>query len=160
MLYSALVLTVVRRAGLGHDDAEDCAQQTWVALFRKRHSIKNPKAVPAWLIQTAHRKALTFHRNQARRADLRANYPDPPPSRLPDEDVSALQEIALVNAAFSRLDLRCQKLLWKLFGSETEESYGEIARKMKVKVNSIGPIRSRCLLKLKKNLKVLGYEAD
>ena len=160
LLYASLVLVVVRRAGLDHDDAEDCAQQTWIALFRKRHSITSPKAIPAWLIQTAHRKALTSHRNRARRAELNQQAPSPAQDRLPDEQVTALQEAAILNAAYSQLDKRCQKLLGGLFLSDTDDTYEQIARNLRVKLNSIGPIRSRCLLKLKKNLNRLGYDAD
>ncbi len=159
-LYASLVLTVVRRAGLDHDDAEDCAQQTWIALYRKRHTIATPKAVPAWLIQTAHRKALTAHRNRARRANLHTQVPPPTPGRLPDAEITDLEQTAMLYAAFSRLDARCQELLAGLFLDEAEQSYDDIAKALKVKLNSIGPIRSRCLIQLKKNLRQLGYETD
>ena len=56
-LYSGLVNTIAIRVGLDVADAEDCAQHTWLTLYRKRDSIRDPKALPAWLIRTTHLKA-------------------------------------------------------------------------------------------------------
>jgi len=64
--YEALVFTVARRAGLTRADAEDCAQHTWLSLYRTRHTIKDPVALPAWLIRTTHRRALRMAKQQAR----------------------------------------------------------------------------------------------
>lgn len=157
-IHSSLVLAVARRAGLGRDDAEDCAQQTWISLYRNRSSIKNPKAVPAWLIQSAHRKALTMRRNRARRTDLDQLAPSPTPARLQDQEAVALQEAAMLHLGLSRLDSQCQKLLGGLFLAEAGGSYGSIAKGLKIKPNSIGPIRSRCLIKLRKILLDLGLD--
>ena len=49
-VYAALVNTVARRVGLSGLDAEDCAQHTWMSLYRNRRVIKDPQALPAWLI--------------------------------------------------------------------------------------------------------------
>lgn len=46
-LLAPLVFTVARRAGLNQSDAEDCVQQTWVALYQGRRNIKDPNRLPA-----------------------------------------------------------------------------------------------------------------
>ena len=158
--YTPLVLTVARRAGLSFDDVEDCAQQTWIALYRHRGAVDSPRAVPAWLIRTAHRKALTMHRNRARRADLEHLIDTPPPVSMPDLEVIALEEAAHVRLAFDQLDPRCRRLLGKLFLEDAGESYDSIARNLRIKLNSVGPLRSRCLDKLRKNLFKLGVKVD
>lgn len=158
--YTSLVLAVARRAGLSHDDAEDCAQQTWIALYRHRSTIDKSQAVTVWLIRTAHRMALTMHRNRARRADLGRLIESPAPLPIPDQEVVAFQEAAHLRLAFDQLDPRCQRLLGQLFLSDTQESYGSIARDLKIRINSLGPLRSRCLEKLRRNLQKLGTEVD
>lgn len=57
-----------------------------------------------------------------------------------------------VRAAVSRLDNRCQALLMELFG-RTDASYEEIARRLGLAPNSIGPTRRRCLEKLLTDLR-------
>ncbi|MFW9817841.1 MAG: RNA polymerase sigma factor, partial [Candidatus Thorarchaeota archaeon] len=51
--FAGLVYGVARRVGLSVPDAEDCAQQTWLTLYRKKDTIKDPQSLPAWLIRTA-----------------------------------------------------------------------------------------------------------
>jgi DNA-directed RNA polymerase specialized sigma24 family protein len=101
-----------------------------------------------------------MRRNRARRADLDQFAPSPAPTRLPDQEVVALQEAAALHVALGQLDPQCQKLLGRLFLAETEESYGSVAKGLRIKLNSVGPLRSRCLMKLRKNLHDLGIDED
>jgi DNA-directed RNA polymerase specialized sigma24 family protein len=74
--------------------------------------------------------------------------------------VEQLETEAIIDIAMRQLDLRCRKLLHALYLSPGERSYREIARLLKVKPNSLGPLRSRCLQKLRKILENLGYDMD
>jgi DNA-directed RNA polymerase specialized sigma24 family protein len=61
---SPLVYTVATRSGLNETEVDDCAQQTWLALFQSRHKIKDPLSVPSWLIRVASRTAVRMNRNK------------------------------------------------------------------------------------------------
>lgn len=160
-LYAGLVHTVALQAGLEAADAEDCAQLTWMTLYRKRHSINDPRALPAWLIRTTHRQAV----HMARRVSggkVAAEFFESTRSAptLPSKVVERLETQAIIDIAMRQLDTRCQKVLHALYLSSDEPPYKEIARLVRVKPNSLGPLRSRCLSKLKKILENLGYDLD
>ncbi len=157
-LYSGLVYTVARRAGLTSSDAEDCAQQTWLTLYQKRKTIKDPVALPAWLIRTTHRQAVTMTKSRTINSstDLTDSHADH--ADLPDAEMIKLERQALLTQAVKKLDERCRLLLSSLFLSEKKISYRSLARTLGVNPNSFGALRSRCLLKLKRIIGNMGYE--
>lgn len=158
--FSGLVLAVAARVGLSEGDAEDCAQQTWIALYRNRKSIRDPKTLPAWLIKTTRRRAVRTLQRLIREASMAPSL-DPGLSQpLPDEEVLALERQAVLEAALQELDPRCRKVLAALFLSPENESYGDIARGLGLATNTLGPLRSRCLKKLQAVLKKMGYAPD
>lgn len=159
-LYSDLVYSVAIRVGLSQPDAEDCAQQTWLSLFRKRKSIRDPKALPAWLITTTHRNAVALFRRLKSHSEPADFESLEDPGKLPDEELTRMEHQAILRAAMSQLDERCQRLLGELFFAADESSYAQLAKELKVNVNSIGSIRTRCLGKLKKTLIEMGFDAD
>jgi len=159
-LYGRLVYSVARRVGLSVPDAEDCSQHTWLALYRRRKSLKGPSGLPAWLIRTAHRQAVYLRRRTARDASLDNLERLPDEGLLPDEVVARLERQALVEIAMRHLDPRCRMLLEQLFISPHQKSYRELARDLDLRPNAIGPLRSRCLAKLERILKKTGYEPD
>ncbi len=56
--YVGLVHYVATRAGLGRDEAEDVAQETFVRLFQRASEIRDPAKVQAWLTVTAKNLAI------------------------------------------------------------------------------------------------------
>ncbi len=162
--YSGLVYTVARRVGLAPPDAEDCAQQTWLALYRNRKKIKDAEALPAWLIKTTHRRAVQIHKKYpppTTSAETTADSGAPVDgAALPDKIIVELESRAILEAAVARLDGRCRKLVTWLFLSPNRISYNDVSDRLGVKPNSLGPLRSRCLKKLRKILKDMGYETD
>ena len=157
-LYAGLVFTVARRVGLDASDAEDCAQQTWLTLYQKRKSIKDPVALPAWLIKTTHRNAVEMARRLVPSADLETLGSHHDPGELPDQEVVRIERQAVLVQALKRIDERCRKLLAGLFLSDRKISYKTLAASLGVNPNSFGALRSRCLLRLKRILKEMGYE--
>ena len=57
-----------------------------------------------------------------------------------------------VRASMRRLDRRCQALLMELFGRLEAASYDEVAQRLGIAPNSVGPTRRRCLQKLLSDL--------
>lgn len=158
--YAAMVYTVACRAGLTPLDAEDCAQHTWLSLYRKRRSIKDPIAVPVWLIRTVHREAIKTARNLGRSTSA-DNMDEPVDGRsLPDDQLESLQLQLALSKAIERLDPRCRRLITEMYLSKSEKKYRELAAEIGVKPNSFGPLRKRCLIKLREILKKMGYPMD
>lgn len=153
-----LVYSVVRGSGFSGPEADDLAQQTWIALFQSRHRIKDPDKVPAWLVRVATRNAIHAVRkkaSEARAAD-RATAPSEP--KLPIDEVERSERVAFVNAAIDALNRRCRLLLRALFLSTGKQTYRDIARKLGIPPNSFGPTRARCLKKLRHILEESGFE--
>ena len=63
------------RAMVGHDDAEDCFQETFIAAMRAydRMDGAHPRA---WVMTVARRKAIDHHRSRARRPEPRDELPE------------------------------------------------------------------------------------
>lgn len=159
-MYAGLVNGVARRVGLSTADAEDCAQHTWLSLFRRRRHIQDPVSIPAWLIRTAHRQAVAIARSRGRYApglslDSAADRSALPDARLEEQELQTHLE-----AALRRLNPRCRKLLTSLYLADESGSYRDLARAMNLKPNSLGPLRSRCLKQLADIMKKMGYSAD
>ena len=154
--WSPLVMAVARRNGLGQVDAEDCVQYTWFSLYRRRENLKQPAALPGWLIRVASRRAKRMLNSDELERRRRLNYQPAAEPVAPDTNVEALEQAALVRLAIEELPPRCRGLLEALFFSEDEVSYPRIAKSLGIPLNSLGPTRSRCLSKLKKILKGYG----
>jgi RNA polymerase sigma factor (sigma-70 family) len=158
--FAGLVDSVARRVGLSVPDAEDCAQQTWLTLYRKRDSIKDPKSLPAWLIRTTHRRAVYMaqrlsHQTEFAECDFGVDN-----RSLPDELVQQLEHHAILENGMEQLDDRCRELLTALFLDGDEVSYRRLASVMGLKPNSVGSMRTRCLKKLEVILRNMGYSGD
>lgn len=148
--FEALVNTVARRCGLDSGDAEDCAQHVWMSLYRNRHSIRDPRRLPKWLIMTARRRSIRLtEQNRRRAANRQRGQPQEQPV-LPDQEIERLERRAELEMALLQLDERCRALLKALFLAPREKSYREIAAELGLPVNSIGPVRARCLDRLRR----------
>lgn len=156
--YAALVQTVAVRTGLSRDEAEDCAQQTWMALHRSRTIIEDPAKLPGWLVRVASRKASRMLRQKVRESVVIAEAESPKETTLPDEELLRLERYGQLITALAQLDDRCRKLLQAVFLSPEDMSYKDIAEELGIPVNSMGPTRKRCLNKLKKILTEMGYQ--
>ena len=155
-LLAPVVYSVPRRWGLDRSDSEDISQQTWFALYKSRDKIEDPVALPAWLINVASRKSKRLIRGRIRSRDIPASGgADLPP--LPDEEILSLERQAYLRLALTRLDSRCRKLVEALFLSHPPKPYRQIAKELGLKPNSLGPVRTRCLERLKKIFEDFGF---
>jgi RNA polymerase sigma factor (sigma-70 family) len=158
--FAGLVFSVASQVGLSESDAEDCAQQTWIALYRNRRSIRDPMTLPAWLIKTTRRRSVRMLQRLVRESSLAPSIDPRLDQPLPDHEILALERQAVLEAALRELDPRCRKVLEALFLAPESKSYGDIARSLGLATNTLGPLRSRCLKKLQVILKKMGYDLD
>jgi len=146
--YERLIYAVPRRYGLSPESSADVFQETLLAFLRGLPRLRDARALPRWLTQTAYR----LSRDRARK-DKRAGQPqadvfwdgiaDERPG--PEEELSRLQALGDLHAAMPRLSARCRDLLTALFLEDPSPSYGELAQRFRAPVGSLGPTRQRCL---------------
>jgi DNA-directed RNA polymerase specialized sigma24 family protein len=60
--YGGLVWAVARAHGLGHADASQVSQVTWLLLAQHLGSLRRPERLESWLLRTASREAYRMGR--------------------------------------------------------------------------------------------------
>jgi RNA polymerase sigma factor (sigma-70 family) len=148
--YGARVRAVARRHRLTAHDIEDVAQNTWLRLFQNISSIREPKALGAWLETTARRESLRLIESaQCEFPTEHRELPDPPAPAVPARVLLDERREALC-AALGKLPERHAALMRMLI-AEPAPSYSEVASQLGMPVGSIGPIRARCLERLRRD---------
>lgn len=148
--YERLIFTVARRNGLSREDAADVTQTTFVALLDSIGRLRDEQRLPYWLMTVARRQAWRLRdrgREELSVAWMDTETVDPIPE---------YERVAAVHEGLGRLGGPCRDLLLALYFDPAEPSYGEIALRLGRAVGSLGPMRARCLQKLRR---VLGDEA-
>ena len=149
--YAPLVWSIGRGCGLNREDSEDLAQVVFTTLVRRLPHLKDPSAIVGWLSTTAKREAWRISARNRRSTNFEDGTPE---IQLDAEepDSERLERQQAVREAMLRLDRRCQELLQELFGRAETPSYGELADRLGLSPNSVGPIRRRCLEKVLEEL--------
>ena len=155
--YQSLIYAVATRSGLSQLDAADCFQQTWVLLYNNRHKLQDPARLSAWLVTTAKREALRLKHRAGPDPGEENENEQVDTGLLPDEQLLQMEQQAQLEGAIQQLEPRCQKLVDAFFFADEEKSYEEIAKSLGIASNSLGPIRRRCLERLKRILEENGY---
>ena len=153
--HAGLVYTVIRRSGLGEAAAADLFQEVWVAAWDGLASVQHERALPGWLATIAARTATRALRQRVRHPlvggeayeEAAARAPDPTPP--PEQAAVEREEGAAVRAAIASLSERDRQLVHAFFYDPTAPSYAEIAARLGVSPDTVGPLRTRCLRRLK-----------
>jgi RNA polymerase sigma factor (sigma-70 family) len=150
--YSPLVWSICLRYQLSRQDIDDVGQNVWLLLVEKIGHLRDPAALPGWLATTTQRECL-----RVLRADRRYDHAGLPAEDQMPQDADAVrieQEIliaerdAALRAAFAELSPSCRDLLSMLI-CDPPCAYAEISATLGVAVGSIGPMRARCLDRLR-----------
>ena len=154
--YGPLVMAVIRRFALSRADAADVNQTVWLRLVEHLDRIREPEALPGWIMQTTRNECLRLLR-----ADRRTWLFDPLDQVAEtvvtaaaveagdlDERLLAAERHQALRDAYEELSPRCRDLVGLLL-SDPPLSYEEIGARLGVPVGSIGPTRGRCVHKLR-----------
>jgi RNA polymerase sigma factor (sigma-70 family) len=151
--YSRLLWSITSAYRMGHSDAADVVQTTWLRLLENLERIRDPDRVAAWLATTARRECQRSL-GQSRRVLPTEDERELEPAA---GDTPTLEAIVLESerdrtlwAAFARLSARCQRLLRILV--MVTPPYEEVAAALDMPIGSIGPTRARCLERLRRQL--------
>ena len=158
--YTPLLVSVIRRFRLAPSDTEDIAQTVWLRLVEHLDSLREPQAIPRWLITTGRRESIRYLSSRHR---IPPNDPlDPRYQSLaadtgePDEGLFRAERHEVLLAGLAELPRRQRELLL-LLAEDPQPSYVEISERTGIPVGSIGPTRSRALERLRRSAPVRAY---
>ena len=160
--YKNLIYSIPIKLGM-YDDAADIFQSVCLDLLSDLPKLREPKALPKWLMQVCYHKCLE-HRTRARKQvqledEDAENLPaDQSASALPEEMLAQLQREQMVRDVVGGLSQRCERMVRMLFFETPPRPYQDIAKELGIATGSIGFIRGRCLGRLKKQLEKMGFQ--
>ena len=144
-----------------YDDAPDIFQAVCVDLLAGLKQVREPRALPKWLMKATYHKCLQFRRKAENNVSLTNEAGEELPliseQPLPERMMAELEKEQMVRDTISQLNARCAEMVRLLFYENPPRPYQEVARKLDIATGSIGFIRGRCLKKLKKQLEELGF---
>ena len=161
--YERLVYTIPARYGLTPSEVDDVFQSVWLALLRNLGRLREPDRLSAWLVTTARRECWERRRGADYERTVTTSFDsvftDKEGNDLAPEDVVDLyHEQQAMRQALDQLDERCRQLLWMLYYDATIPAYADVAEKLSMPIGSIGPLRARCLKKLRAILSAYGKD--
>lgn len=142
--YERLVYSVALRNGVDAEDAADITQTTFVALIDSLHRLEDDERLASWLMTVARRQAW-----RVRSLSRRAVPLEDAPERTPGDPYADWDTQVAVHDALSTLGGTCRDLLMALYFDPEEPSYAEIAERLGRAIGGIGPLRGRCLDRLR-----------
>jgi len=159
--YKNLIFSIPIKLGL-YDDASDIFQSVCLDLLNDLPRLREPRALPKWLMQTCYRKCLQARRRAEKNVpfveedgEFRAD--GDVLSTLPDDMLLQLEKEQIVRNAITELSPRCERMVRMLFFETPPRPYEEIAKELGIATGSIGFIRGRCLTRLKQQLENMGF---
>lgn len=150
--YGRLIDAVIRRYRLADDDHADVFQDVCVAIWRDLPNVRDRDRLGPWIVTVAGRHSWDARRRLRPRIGEQENedcliaVPDGEPG--PEELMTRYEARTEVRAALATLSERSRVLLESLFFEE-EVSYADLARRLQVSQNSIGPLRGRSFKELR-----------
>jgi len=144
--YERLVYTVALRNGLSSEDAADVCQSTFVALLEAIDTVRDEHRLASWLMTVARRHAWRTY-NRSGREFLVADPADLP--RTGTEGSAGWDDLLAVHDALSQIGQPCRDLLVALYFEPSAPSYADIARRFGRSIGGIGPMRGRCLERMR-----------
>jgi len=157
--YKSLIYSIPVKYGLPPHDAADIFQATCLELLERLPDIREPRALPKWLIQVTHHKCYHWKRQQSRSVsrDDDDSLPEPEVPPVAESLVRQTEEEQMLREATRSLAPRCMRLIQMLFFETPARPYDQIAAELGLAVGSIGFTRQQCLERLRSRLEELGF---
>ena len=157
--YKALIYSIPVKYGLPPHEAADVFQSTCTELLVRLPDLREPRALPKWLMQVAHHECYRSKRQQQRMVsrDGDADLPEPETPAIAESVMQQTQEEQMLREAMSALSPQCRRLVELLFFETPARPYAEVARELGLAVGSIGFTRQKCIDRLRRQLDALGF---
>jgi RNA polymerase sigma factor (sigma-70 family) len=161
--YKSLVCSVARSYRLPANDAEDVSQLVWLRLVEHLGNIREPRALPGWIVTTARRECLALLSTNRRTISLDgcpegygtlcAQAPDL------DENLWRIERRQALQQGLGELPEHQRQLLL-LLTTDPAPSYTELSRRLGIPRGSIGPTRARALRRLRRLIDAPGLRSE
>jgi RNA polymerase sigma factor (sigma-70 family) len=157
--YKALIYSIPVKYGLPSHDAADVFQATCTELLVRLPELREPRALPKWLMQVAHHECYRSKRQQLRMVsrDAEPDMKEPETPAIAESMVQQTQEEQMLREAMNSLTPQCRRLVELLFFETPARPYAEVAKELGLAVGSIGFTRQKCLDRLRRQLDALGF---
>lgn len=156
--YRKLIYSIPVKWDLPREDANDIFQSVCVDLYSELSRLREPRALPKWLIQTTLHKCAKYRRQQSRLSDEEITDDSAFSDAGADAIVAEVQQEQILRDSIAAVAGRCAEMIQMLFFDTPARSYAEIAQELGLATGSIGFIRGRCLDRLKKQLLSRGWK--
>jgi len=159
--YKNLIFSVPIKFGLPREDASDIFQAVCLDLLSDLPQLREPRALPKWLMQMSFHKCLRWKKQRL------VLFDDPleiegaseaSSEELPEEIMYQVQREQMLRDAVASLAPRCHRMIAMLFFESPARPYQEVAKELGLATGSIGFIRGRCLRMLRQRLQKAGFQ--
>jgi RNA polymerase sigma factor (sigma-70 family) len=138
------------------EDRKDAFASTFFRLYEHLGTIREVDKLPGWVATTSRNEAHTIFRRRKRAVPM-----DDLPLRdtpvVEDVDQLLADELSVaLHGAFQRLSASAQALM-RLLTTDPPLSYDEISSILDIPRGSIGPLRQRCLDRLRQSPELTPY---
>jgi RNA polymerase sigma factor (sigma-70 family) len=157
--YKNLIFSVPIKYGLTRDEAADIFQDVCVKLLSDLKNVRDPQALPKWIIQVTSHNCFHYKIKRSRFVCSDAedqNTPEPEIQADTVEQIAKTEEEQMIREVLGELSPRCNQLIQMLFFEEPSRSYRDIASHLGIAVGSIGMMRQRCIDRLRKRFEEVG----
>jgi len=157
--YKNLIFSVPIKYGFSTDDSAEIFQSVCVEMLSELPKLRNPKALPKWIMQVTAHKCF-HHKRRAQRTEIRdmaSELIETPAAERADAILKEAEEEQMLREALLSMPPRCRELIRMLFFEEPARPYDAIASELGLATGSIGFIRQRCLERLRKRLTEAGF---
>jgi RNA polymerase sigma factor (sigma-70 family) len=157
--YKALIYSIPVKYNLPPHEAADVFQSTCMELLTRLPQLREPRALPKWLMQVAHHQCYRVKRQQQLLVsrDGEPDMPDPETPAIAETLVQQTQEEQMLREAVGSLTPQCRRLVELLFFETPPRPYAEVAAELGLALGSIGFTRQKCIERLRRNLDELGF---
>jgi len=157
--YKNLIFSVPIKFGLSREDASDIFQAVCLDLLSGLQQLREPKALPKWLMQASFHQCLRWKKDRLNLADdLDELESQSSGEELPEAMIYEIQREQSVREAMFLLPARCHRIVSMLFFEDPPRPYDEVAKEIGVATGSIGFLRGRCLKKMRQLLDEKGFQ--
>jgi len=149
--YKSLIYSIPVKRGFSPDDANEIFQSVCLILLKELPNLREPRALPAWLIRSTSHQCLGWRRKEWRftGAELDGNQHVEDADKLPDRLLQEIEREQMIRAVVNEQSPECKRLIELLFFANPPMPYAEAARAVGLAAGSIGATRGRCLEKLR-----------
>jgi RNA polymerase sigma factor (sigma-70 family) len=157
--YKALIYSIPVKYHLPPQEAADVFQATCAELLVRLPDLREPRALPKWLMQVAHHECYRWKRQQQRvvSRDAEPDLPEPETPPIAETILQQTQEEQMLREAMGVLSPQCRRLVELLFFETPARPYAQVAKELGLAVGSIGFTRQKCIDRLRRQLDELGF---